>query len=472
MIQPNEYALFDAIGLAEKVQQREFNPRELIDNAIDEIERLNPTLNAVIAKDFERARIAAGKVDPSLPLAGVPYLLKDLNTWRDGMPATNGCRGMAQFFPSGDSELVRRLRAAGLIILGKTNTPEFGLNICTAPDLFGVTRNPVNHKFSAGGSSGGSAAAVASGMLPAAHATDSGGSIRIPASNCGLFGLKPSRARVPLGNDQAEGLAGFSTAHAITHSVRDSALLLDLTAGPMNGDVYCAPKPTHSYMQALSVPLSKTKIALCTEGFTNETVHSDCINAAEQAARLCESLGCQVEIAKPAIDGNALRHAFDVLFCANIANAVSAVSTLNTDVDLENLVEPATLACFQAAKRFTAADYAAAIQTIQVAARTLGLFFENFDILVTPTLANPPLPLGTISMQTSNWENYRDQLLDEIPFTPLFNATGAPAASIPLGKSSTALPIGVQVGAAYGNEAIILQLAGALEKAQPWHQRI
>jgi len=468
----DEYNQYDATGLARLIRQGEVKALEVIELAISQIDKHNPELNAIIATDFDRARSFISNADLSSPLYGVPYLVKDLNTWVANLPATNGSRAFVDFIPPGDGELVKRLRKAGLVILGKTNTPEFGLNMCTEPTLFGATRNPFDKDYSAGGSSGGSGCAVAAGILPAAHATDSGGSIRIPASNCGLFGLKPTRARVPLGNNQAEGLAGFSTAHAVTHSARDSALLLDLTAGSMAGDVYSAPCTTGSFSAALSKPLPKLKIGLCTSGFANEVVHSNCKTAAQEAAILCRSIGCEVEEVRPAIDGEALREAFDILFTANIGNLIASIKQTHPTDAIETLVEPATLACSIAADRFSASDYARAILITQSAAKALGEFFSDFDILLTPTLANPPLPLSTISMQNENWESYLGQLLDEIPFTPLFNATGAPAASMPLGKSDRGLPVGVQIGAALGNETLLLQLAHTLEKAAPWHHKI
>ncbi len=468
----DEYNRYDATGLARLIASREVTAAEVTEAAITAIESLNPDLNAVITPMFDLARGSASAGLPEGPLNGVPYLLKDLNTWVADAPATNGCRAFRDFVPTRDSVLVSRLRAAGLVILGKTNTPEFGLSICTSPALFGPTPNPFDSQRSAGGSSGGSACAVAAGMVPAAHATDSGGSIRIPASNCGLFGLKPSRARVPLGNDAAEGLAGFSSVHAVSHSVRDSALLLELTAGPMAGDIYSAKSPDKPFSECIEAPLPHLKVALCTEGYAGEPIHRECQSAAREAAQLCESLGCVVEQAKPAIDGQALRHAFDVLFSANLRAVVSIIATTHGDQSVESLVEPVTFACSEAAASRTAVDYVAALQITHQAARILGQFFEEYDILLTPTLANPPLALGTFDMQTNDWSVFLDSMLDEIPFTPLFNATGAPAASVPLGKCADGLPVGVQIGAALGREDTLLRLAAALEQTAPWHQRI
>ena len=465
------YDQYDATGLAGLIAHGEISAREVIETAIDRIECRNPALNAVVTPLFEQALKAVDAGTPAGPLHGVPYVVKDLNTWIGGVPATNGSRAFKDFCPADDAVLIKRLAAAGLVILGKTNTPEFGLNMCTAPALFGPTLNPFDPSRSAGGSSGGSACAVASGMLPAAHATDSGGSIRIPASNCGLFGLKPSRARVPLGNDQAEGLAGFSTGHAVTHSVRDSALLLDITAGPLPGDAYAAPAQDGSFVDGLNTPFNPPRIALWTEGFADEPIAQSCQQAARDAAQLCSDLGCPVEEVRPQIDGRALRKAFDVLFSGNICNLLNIIAATNPAKDLKTLVEPITYACGETGRTYGAADYAAAILTIQQAARALGQFFESHDILLTPTLANPPLPIGAITMQGEDWPAYLNQLLNELPFTPLFNATGAPAASIPLGHDADGLPIGVHFGAALGGEMTLLRLAAELERAVPWHQR-
>ncbi|MBT3972973.1 MAG: amidase, partial [Acidiferrobacteraceae bacterium] len=302
-----EYDRYDAIGLAGLIAKKELTPSELIETTISRIESLNPKLNAIIARCFDTACDSIAQGLPAGPLTGVPYLVKDLNTVLAGLPATNGSRAFAKTIPTKDGLLISRLKAAGLVILGKTNTPEFGLNICTSPMLFGPTVNPFDHSRSAGGSSGGSACAVASGMLPAAHATDSGGSIRIPASNCGLFGLKPTRARVPLGHDRAEGLAGFSVAHALTHSVRDSAMLLDVTHGPMPGAIYSAPELSGTFLESLEGDLPDLRVGLCTDGFAGEDIDSQCKQAATDAGLLCQSLGCKVEEAMPPVDGVALR---------------------------------------------------------------------------------------------------------------------------------------------------------------------
>lgn len=474
MLTIGDYDSHDATGLARLVADGEATAAELAEMAISRIEELNPALNAVIATDFDRARAAAAEAGGLAdgPLHGVPWLVKDLGTNVEGLAATNGSRALVDNIAPADSVLISRHRAAGLNLLGKTNTPEMGMNVCTAPALFGPTVNPHDVSRSAGGSSGGSAAAVAAGMLPAAHATDSGGSIRIPASNCGLFGLKPTRARVPLGNDMAEGLGGLSTGHAVTHSVRDSALLLDLTAGPRPGDPYVAPpRRAGGFLAALDTPLSPLSVAVWTGGFADEAVSAECRDAALAAAALCESLGCRVSETRPPVDGYALRETLDVLFSANIAANISAIRASADGVINDASFEPASLAASDSAARFVAADYVAAVGVGQAHARALGEFFQEFDVLLTPTLANPPLQLGELDMASTDWDAYLSRMLDEIPFTPLFNVTGGPAASVPLGRSAQGLPIGVQFGAGLGSEAILLQLASALEEAAPWHSR-
>lgn len=463
-----EYEQFDAIGLAELIRCGEVSCGEVIEAAIERIETRNPRLNAVVAAMFGDARQQVRSGISTGPLQGVPFMLKDLNTFCAGVPATNGSRAFREFVPARDSVLVSRYRASGLIILGKTNTPEFGLNVSTEPVLFGATRNPHDETLSAGGSSGGSACAVASGMLPAAHATDSGGSIRIPASNCGLYGLKPSRGRVPLGNDQGEGLAGFSAVNAVSHTVRDNALLLDIASGPVPGDPYAAPPTTGPYLQCAAEAPEVLRLALWTEGFANETIHADCAEAAQVTAAACEALGHRVEVARPDVDGEALRAAFDVLFAGNIRNVVSRFAATHPETDLHSMFEPVVIACSDKGALFGASDYAAAVQCTQGAARALGTFFERYQALITPTLANPPLPLGAIDMQSPDWDDFLHRLLDEIPFTPLFNATGAPAASLPMGKSAQGLPVGVQIGAALGREDTVLRLSAQLEAAHPW----
>ena len=472
MLSAEEYNRHDAVGLAALVATGEVTAAEVLQESMARIEAAERPLNGVVTTCFDDAHRNVGALLPTGPLTGVPYLVKDLNTWVRGMPATNGSRALANFVPDRDAVLIERLRTAGLILLGKTNTPEFGLNVCTAPALFGVTPNPFDPTRSAGGSSGGSAVAVATGVVPAAHATDSGGSIRIPASNCGLFGLKPSRSRVPLGNDQPEGLGGLSAGHAVTHSVRDSAVLLDATAGPLPGRVNEFRESAGPFIDALVRDMPDLRVALWTDGLAGEAVSKECARVAAEAAILCESVGCLVEEVRPPVEGGALRDALDVVFTTNIRQVVQAVLADQPAAVTEGLLEPITVACFEAGARHDGVAYEAALRHAQRVAHAMEEFFERFDLLLTPTLAEPPMPLGQLDMQTDDWDSYFQHLLDAIPFTPLFNVTGGPAASVPLGWSGDGLPIGVQFGAAVGSEATVLRLARELEQAKPWHDRI
>ena len=469
------YGLYDATGLAGLVVSNEVKAVELVEVAITRIEAQNSRLNAVVLPAFAdaRDRVAAGV--PSGPLHGVPYLVKDLNTNVAGLPSTNGSRALRHVVPTIDSVLVGRMRDAGLVVLGKTNTPEMGMGICTSPVLRGPTPNPFDPTRSAGGSSGGSACAVASGMLPAAHATDSGGSIRIPASNCGLFGLKPTRGRVPLGNDTAEGLNGLSTSHAVTHSVRDSALLLDVTHGPFPGsppDIAAVPSPAGGFVDAIDGPLRPLRIALWTEGLADESVDEACRTAACQSAGLAEVLGCAVAEVRPPVDGWAVREALSTVFAANVHATVAGILEAHLDGDPTDFFEPATLAAYRHGRGIGPDDHLRAVEELHRTARAMERFFEDYDILLTPTLAAPARPLGMMDMGGSDWPTYISAMLDEIPFTPLFNVTGGPAASVPLGRCSRGLPVGVQIGAAFGNEATVLRLARGFEEAAPWHDRI
>ncbi|MGQ0569709.1 MAG: amidase, partial [Armatimonadota bacterium] len=297
-----EYADYDALGLGELIARRQVKAEEVLEAAIERIESLNSSINAVVHKMYDEARatIAAGR--PSSPLAGVPYLLKDLSAWQKGARAGYGSRIYDGFVADHDYTLVERHKAAGLVILGRTNTPEFGLNAATEPVINGATRNPWNLERSAGGSSGGAAAAAAAWMVPAAHATDGGGSIRIPAANCGVFGLKPSRARNPAGPDVGEGWSGLSCGHAVTHTVRDSAALLDATSGPAAGDPYWAPPPQRPFLEEVGVDPGRLRIAVKKRTLSGTPVDPGCVRGVEAVAKLCEDLGHHVKEAMPVFD--------------------------------------------------------------------------------------------------------------------------------------------------------------------------
>ena len=467
-------ALFDredGLGLADLVRRREVSPKELLDAAIARVEARNPALNAVVTRMYDAARGAVSAGLPSGPFTGVPYLLKDIGALYAGAVTSAGSRVFADAVADHDSEITARLKRAGLVIFGKTNTPEMGIATSTEPRLFGPTRNPWNLGYSAGGSSGGAAAAVAGGMLPMAHASDGGGSIRIPASCCGLFGLKPTRARNPMGPDVGEGWSGASIAHAITRSVRDSAALLDATSGPDVGDPYWAPPPAGPFLAEVGRDPGRLRIALTTTAWNGKPVDPQCADAAQAAARLCEELGHHVEEARPTFDAEALSHASRVIVGANVRNVLDLRGAARGRAVTEDEVERVTWLRVQDAAVFTAADYARSILVMHRTGRAVARFFTGFDMLLTPTMACTPYPLGVLDMSTTDIEAFHDALLRSIAFTSLFNSTGQPAMSVPLAWSREGLPIGVQFVAPFGDDARLFRLGAQLESAQPWANR-
>jgi Asp-tRNA(Asn)/Glu-tRNA(Gln) amidotransferase A subunit family amidase len=466
-----DFKKYDGCGLADLVRRRQVKPIELLEAVIERVEALNPKVNAVVTRMYDQARAAIASSLPSGPFTGVPYLLKDLHLLYAGVRTTYGSRFFIDYLPDHDSTMTVRLKKAGLVICAKTNTSEFGQSTGTDPVLFGSTRNPWNLKFSSGGSSGGAAAAVASGMIPMAHGTDGGGSIRVPASCCGLFGLKPTRARTPYGPDLGEGWSGASVGHAITRSVRDSAALLDATAGPDVGDPYWAPPPVRPFLDEVRLDPGRLKIALCTTSFNGSSVDQDCIDAAKDAARLCQSLGHCVEEAQPEINGQELGEAQRIIVISNIRAMLDVRAQAVGTSWTENHVERITYASAKAADSVSGADYARSIQAVHRAGRQIGRFFEQYDMLLTPTMACTPLPLGQPDMMSTGAEAFRRPLLRTIGFTALFNASGNPAMSIPLYWNDAGLPIGVQFAGRFGDEAALLRLAGQLEKVRPWAER-
>ncbi|HEX9320968.1 MAG TPA: amidase [Xanthobacteraceae bacterium] len=467
-----DFEQFDGLGLADLVKTRALTPKELLNAAVACIEARNPAINAVVDRMYDRAEAAIAAGLPAGPFAGVPYLLKDLGVYYAGTITSAGSAFFRDAVADHDSEIVARMKRAGLVILGKTNTSEFGLSTSVEPKLFGPTRNPWNVEFSAGGSSGGAAAAVACGMLPIAHATDGGGSIRIPASCCGLFGLKPTRARTPLGPDLGEGWSGASVGHAVTRSVRDSAALLDATAGPDVGDPYWAPPPRGPYLAEVGAAPGRLEIAFTTRAWSGHPVHPECVAAVSQAAKLCESLGHSVEEASPFIDEELHNKARRVIIGANTRMTLEARGKALGREPKPDDVETFTWAAAESGRELTASDYAGAIRALHQVGRVVGRFFTRYDLLLTPTMCEPPYKLGVLSMTGNNDpQAYLQALLGTIAFTSLFNTSGNPAMSIPLHWSAQGLPIGVQFAAAFGDEATLFRLAAQLEAAQPWADR-
>ncbi|MEM7041284.1 MAG: amidase family protein [Pseudomonadota bacterium] len=461
----------DGLALAERVRAGEVSATELVDAAIARIEAHNPSLNAVVTKVYDQAREAAKHQPPAGPFAGVPFLLKDLGGALAGVPFSGGSRFFKDDCPPTDSVLVQRYKAAGLIPLGRTNTPEFGLNASTEPVLFGPTRNPWDTSKTPGGSSGGSAAAVAAGLVPLAHASDGGGSIRIPASCCGLFGLKTTRARNTMAPYLGESLAGCSVEHVVSQSVRDSAAALDATTGPATGDPYMAPPQAIPFLNLVEQAPKKLKIAIATAAFSGLPVHPDCVAAAEQAGALCEDLGHIVEPASPTFDAEKLDRDYNTLFAVGASSNIGQRATaLGRELDPDKF-ERVTWAMMERAKSLSAIDYVQLLNGLHAISRDIARFLEDYDLLLTPTLAQPPVPLGHLDMMSEDLDDYTDRLWRFASFTYQFNVTGQPAMSVPLHWNSDNLPIGVQFVGAYGDEATLFQLAGQLERAAPWHDR-
>ena len=467
-----EYESYDAVGLAELVAKGEVSAEELLDSAIARAEEHNPTLNAVVIPLYDEARAALRAALPSGPLRGVPYLLKDLGAHYEGARMTSGSRFFVDYVSDHDSELTARYKRAGLVVFGRSASPEFGLTCTTESTLFGQTRNPWSLEHTAGGSSGGAASAVAAGILPSAHASDGGGSIRIPASCCGLFGLKPTRARNSLGPDVGENWSGMSTVHAVTRSIRDSAVLLDATHGPAPGDPYCAPAPERPFAAEVGRSPGKLRIALQTQTFNGAETHPDCVSAAVDAAKLCAELGHEVSEATLRVDTAQLVPATGAIVGANILSILEDRARVLGRPFAEGDVEPLTYQMARRAESAGAALYVRSTRALHAAGRQVAAFLERYDLLLTPTMATPPLPLGgALTLTHPDPEEHLASLMRMIGFTQLFNASGNPAMSVPLYWNGAGLPIGVQLAARFGEEATLLRLAGQLEEARPWFER-
>ncbi len=462
----------DALGLAELVRKRQVSPTELLESVIGRAERLNPRFNFMAQEHYDHARAAIARGLPKGPFTGVPWLLKDLNVAIAGEMTDNGSRLYRGYRPTETSELVLRTERAGFVVFGKTTVPEFGLTGTTENKLTGDTRNPWAPSRIVGGSSGGAAAAVAAGVLPAAHATDGGGSIRIPASCCGLFGMKPSRGRIPMGPARTEGWGGLSVHHAITRSVRDSAAIMDATQGPEPGSRYSAPTPAESFLSQVTRAPGKLRIALMLKPLSGSPVDAECIAAAQAAARLCERLGHHVEETAPKADAGAIGAASFVLIASSLAaDLVDRGKATGLALDAETL-EPITLAFLAYGQKTTGADFARANNTLQTAAVEVGRFMQKYDVILSPTLAAPPLELGRINLSPGvDFPTWAGRVSGFSPFAQLANMTGQPAMSLPLATSAGGLPIGVMFMGRYGEEALLFRLAGQIEHAAPWAAR-
>ncbi|PCJ71357.1 MAG: amidase [Rhodobiaceae bacterium] len=462
-----EYAELDGLAMGELVRKGEVSAEELVEEAITRIEKHNPELNAIVTKLYDVGRNAA-KNPVDGPFKGVPFLLKDIMGDLEGVETRSGSRFMSGVPAAQDATLVKRFKAAGVSILGKTNVPEFGLLPTTESALYGPARNPWNTDHSTGGSSGGSAAAVAAGMVPLAHANDGGGSIRIPAACCGLVGMKPTRARNPLGPVLGDVMGGLIQEHVVSRTVRDSAAMLDCTAGPEAGDPYWAPSQDRPYLEELDREPGKLRVAFSTTDLDGKKLDPECLTAIENTAKLLTDLGHTVEEAAPAIPMELLSEAFMAVWAAGLAAGIDAFAMATGRTPGDNELEGLTWGLYQAGKSITASQYQHALGGFQMLGREMARFHSTYDIWLTTTLGGPPLALGAVDTSNRDPVGAFEPILDYVPFTAIENASGQPAMSLPLHWSKSGLPVGVMFAAGFGEEGLLYRLAGQLERAQPW----
>ena len=466
----DNYEDHDALGLADLVARGEVGAEEVLEAAIRRVEARDGAVNAVTTRMYEQARrdIRAGL--PKGPFTGVPYLLKDLSASIAGEPTTRGSRFFADVVGTEDSEMVRRLKAAGLVVFGRTNTCELGLSLTCEPQLTGPTRNPWNTAHISGGSSGGAAAAVAARMAPMAHASDGFGSIRAPAACCGLVGLKPTRGRNTMAPFLGEGLGGLSCEHAVTLSVRDTAALLDATAGAGAGDPYAAPGPNGSFLSAVEADPGELRIAVTTRTPNGAPLAPECLALLEETANLAQDLGHIVEEVDPDIAGETVVPTFLSLMAANTVVNLASHPTKGRAAR-EDEVERITWLSAEMGRRMSAEDYVRATQAAHRLGRQMGAFLQDWDVLLTPGLARTAVPLGWLDMMMEDVDKYWRRVFEFSPFTVWFNLTGQPAMMLPLANADDGLPLAVQLVGRFGEERTILSLAAELEAARPWIDR-
>lgn len=466
----DEYRRCDALELARLVRKGEVSPAELLELAIARTEQINPSINAVVIKHYEAARKLASASLPDGPFRGVPFLLKDLGISMADTITTHGSRFFREAQAATDDAYVRKAREAGLVIFGKTNSPEFGNSPSTEGTLFGDTRNPWNLEHSAGGSSGGAAAAVAAGILPVAHASDGGGSIRLPASSCGLFGLKPSRDLVPMGDAPGDLRGLLSAQHVISRSVRDSAALLDVLVWDHPGRGFGEPGQG-TYLTQLQQAPKRLRIAVMRKPLLDMPVDQVCLDALDEAVRLCSELGHEMVEAIPEVDMQAAMQASGTISVASLAERVAGrEAQLGRTVTADDL-EPVNMEMLAWGRQLSAVDYMRAQEGLRRTGRDMARFMENFDLVLSPTMTWAPPPLGVVDMDLPLQE-FGGVATRSSVFTVLYNITGQPAMSVPLYWSAEGLPIGVMFAGRFGAERTLLQLAGQLEQAQPWFDRL
>lgn len=489
-----EYDQFDGLGLAQLIRDSKISAKEVCEEAIRRAEALNPKLNAIILPLYDMARETAKGHIPNAPFMGVPFLLKDAHHALKGVAMSSGCGTLKNYIPDYDAEIVKRFKSAGVNILGKTNTPEFKLASVTEPKAFGPTRNPWNPDYTPGGSSGGSAAAIAARIVPIASATDEGGSIRIPASCCGLFGLKPSRGRNPVGPDFDEEWDGMSHSHVITRTVRDSASMLDAVCGPENGSPYGIATPVRPFLEELGFEPGHLRIGFHAQPAFGRNAHPKCVKALEQACKLLKGLGHAVEEIQPGYQEEDVTMNWTIVMLGNAAALVDKLvrvygaSRIRQDLELPNY------ALYHVGRRIKALDFIKAKRKWRQFGIIMGQATNKYDMILSPTLGEPPVLVG--SQQPANADQFSMKLISswvgkiilsnqkltfsileeltqkmmrgQMPFTMIANITGQPAMSVPLYWTEDGLPCGVQFIGRFGDEATLLRLACQLEKAQPW----
>ena len=466
----DEYASYDGLGLAALVRSGQVSASELAATAQKAIDKVNPTINAVIGRLDPKAPVTDGDA----PFAGVPFLIKDLVLHAEGVRCDMGSRLVDNSFVSPhDTELMRRFKAAGVVTLGRTNAPEFGFCSTTEPVLYGPTRNPWDLARSPGGSSGGSAAAVAAGIVPIAHANDGGGSIRIPAASCGGVGLKPTRGRTPTGPEFGQPLHAMGIEHVVTRTVRDCAAMLDAVQGPGIGDPFIIPAPARPYSAEVGAPTGQLRVAVSLSGMMNARIGDETRSAVMRVARHLESLGHHVTDASPTYDEEMFHAANITYWCGFLAASVLGIGQLNGRKPSLETLEATTLACYEYGLSLKLIDGEVADSLANTVCRSVAPFFVDYDVLLTPTTTGAALPLGFTNANDTSLDarGWYDHLFRYAPFTALYNMTGQPAISLPLATDASGLPIGMQFVSRFGSEDLLLRLAAQLEETLPWAGR-
>ncbi|MDH3738762.1 MAG: amidase [Alphaproteobacteria bacterium] len=466
-----QYEDYDAIGLADLVRRRDVSAEEVLEAAIRRAEARNPALNAIVMElyDFGREAIAAGL--PDGPLTGAPYLIKDLGATMAGIATTGGSRFMADVVPEADSETVKRLKAAGLAIFGKTNTCEFGMSITCEPQFYGPTKNPWDMDLTPGGSSGGAASAVAARIVPAAHASDGFGSIRVPASCCGLVGMKPTRGRNSFAPALGERIGGTVAEHTVSRTVRDHAAILDATGAPAEGDPYFAPPPARPFLEEVNADPGRLRIAVTYGGATGAKTDADHRRILDQTAAVLDGLGHTVEEADPPISNDESQDIFRTLMAANAAQIIRSHPTKGR-LPEPGEVERVVAATAEKGLTVFGHDVFMTQARMHAMGRRMAAFHRDYDVLLTPGLGHLPPQLGWIDMMLDDADEYWDRVAAFSPFTVWFNQTGQPAISLPVGATEDGFPVSVQAVARYADEATLFRLSAQLEQAMPWGERI